>query len=110
MSDLHAIVQNLCEAFTEKLLHAIRTASLTDLLAERQSSGSGARWTRRDADDTVASMLDVLRRAPAGLRAEDLRRKLGVPPHAMLRAVRKALDAKQIRRTGARRGTRYFVV
>jgi hypothetical protein len=56
----------------------------------------------------MSRVVKALRKAKDGLRSEQLQKELGLPKPAVVRAVNRALASGAIRKTGQRRGTRYF--
>jgi hypothetical protein len=124
-------LNELASSFASIVLDAIRGASLEDLLAE--SSGSvrrapprassdvapgrparrrGGRLPRRSADDiaqVVESIVGLLRQSPKGLRAEQIRKKLGLQAKELPRPLKEALDSGRLAKSGQKRATTYFL-
>lgn len=131
------IVRDLTEVFARRVLEAIRTAPLEELVSSADRAGgrgSSTRSTRgvpaaaktttapkarrggkqRGAANGVAAALqarivDALTGVVAGLRAEVLRSTLGVSREELARPLADALSKGAIRKQGAKRGTTYFL-
>jgi hypothetical protein len=71
------------------------------------SSADGARSKQATAK-TLELVVLLLRGQPGGMRAEYLRKKLGVSKPEITRALKQGLDAKKLVRKGERRATTYF--
>ncbi len=131
-SNLKKAIEALASELAEGVLRALRGASLADL-----TDGSGAPATSRsaarpaptttpaskgrkrgkrvrrsssDLEGAVGKIVATLRAAGAkGLRAEVLRKRVGLGRRAMMRPVALALSSKRIRKTGEKRATTYFL-
>lgn len=127
-TSLRQQLDQLAASFAAGLLAAIRAASIEDLLAEsggsrRLPAAAGAsesggrarkagRLARRSASDieSVVSRIEaLLRSAPRGLRAEEIRRKLDLQPREMPRPLGEAIASGRLGKSGQRRATTYFV-
>lgn len=144
MSTLRNSLSELASKFAAGVLSAIRTASLEDILDQRNQGsgvarrgpgrpkGSGAasapravavsedggkrrgrkgRLERRSADDIgalVDKIVSLLSANPKGLRAEEIRTKLGLEAKELPRPIADALAAKKITKVGQKRATTYF--
>jgi hypothetical protein len=120
---LHSTIKDLASAFANQVLIALRAVSLDELVesasgapraaAQRSKAPVTRRKRRRrsaaDLEAAVVAIVDALKEAKSGLRAEVLREKLGLARNELPLAVRKALSEKRIRKTGAQRATTYFV-
>jgi hypothetical protein len=72
----------------------------------------GGRLGRRSANDlarVVDQIADLLSRSPKGLRAEQIRKELGLSAKEVPRPIAKALASKRITKVGQKRATTYFV-
>lgn len=71
----------------------------------------GGRLLRRSAED-IASLIDqivsTLAANPKGLRAEQIRDKLGLQSKELPRPLAEALSSRRITKTGEKRATTYF--
>jgi hypothetical protein len=88
--------------------------------AEEESAGRGrgraargrrGRLGRRSPTDIAAivdSIVSLLASSPNGLRAEEIRQKLGLDANELPRPIKDALDAKRISKQGQKRATTYF--
>jgi hypothetical protein len=115
---LRSDIQSLTETFVQNLLAAVRGATLQDLLssdsatpgAKKAPKPAGARQARRsseDIGDVVNRITEALAGAPNGLRAEDIRKKLGIESKEMVRPLAVALKEKRITKSGKKRATVY---
>jgi hypothetical protein len=71
----------------------------------------GGRLPRRSSGDiagVVASIVGLLRASPAGLRAEEIRSKLGLQAKELPRPLKEGLDTGTLSKTGQKRATTYF--
>jgi len=138
-TSLRQKLDELASAFANGVLHAIRAASLDDLLAESSVRRSGAgrpaahvpaaarpaagpsrsgaarrggRLARRSPADiatVVNRIADLLRGSAHGLRAEQIRQKLGLRPNEMPRPLKEGLASGRLGKSGQKRATTYFV-
>ena len=135
MTTLRNTISELASTFAAGVLNAIRGASLEEILAESggaprrgpgrpsASAGSGAssgggrgrggkgRLGRRSASDIagiVDSIVGLLGRKPKGLRAEEIRRELGLQAKELPRPIAEALAGRKITKQGQKRATTYF--
>jgi hypothetical protein len=72
----------------------------------------GGRLGRRSAKDlarVVEHITALLSRTPKGLRAEQIRKELGLSSKELPRPIAKALASKRITKVGQKRATTYFV-
>jgi hypothetical protein len=125
MSDLRRTIADLATSFAEGVVQAVRQATLVEVLAEtrasqRPAASASSPTTRPPArrkpgrassvgDPLIAKIVATLKPAKGGLRSEELRARVGVDRKLLFPALTRALQAKQIRKTGAKRGTMYFV-
>jgi len=129
-SSLRRKLDELASSFANDVLHAIRSASIEDLLAGQASHAHrvapvpraaapatgrrrrGGRLTRRSARDiagVVDRIIDLLKASPKGLRAEQIRQKLGFQSKELPRPLKEAVDAGRLGKSGQKRATTYFV-
>ena len=129
-SSLRSQLDELASSFANDVLHAIRSASIEDLLAGQASHAHrvapvrraaapatgrrrrGGRLTRRSARDiagVVDRIIDLLKASPKGLRAEQIRQKLGFQSKELPRPLKEAVDAGRLGKSGQKRATTYFV-
>jgi hypothetical protein len=127
-------LNDLASSFASFVLDAIRGASLEDLLAEssgrahrvpQRASADGApapparaarrrtgRLPRRSADDiaqVVENIVGLLRQSSKGLRAEQIRQKLGLEAKELPRPLKEALDSGRLAKSGQKRATTYVL-
>lgn len=130
MLTLRAALEDLAAHFAEEVLAAIRATSLEDLLgqsaAERtigpmargdtgardsQTTSSGRR--RRRSQEQIAQQLDqvvalVKKNHKNGLRAEQIRVRLGMEAKELPRILKEGLAGRKLRAKGQKRATTYF--
>jgi hypothetical protein len=132
-STLRNRLNELAKSFSAGVLDAIRGASLEELLSESSGERSTApsrvppvrsaapsagptrrrsgRLPRRSAGD-IAQALDaivgLLKDNAAGLRAEQIRQKLGLQAKELPRPLKEGLDARRLSKVGRKRATTYF--
>ena len=125
----------LASSFANGVLHAIRAASIEDLLAESGGSrrlpksvaatsgtggtggGGGARrrtgrLARRSAEDVgqiIDRIVSLVKQSSKGMRAEEIRQKLDMQAKEMPRPLKEAVDAGRLGKSGQKRATTYFV-
>ncbi|HEY8092085.1 MAG TPA: hypothetical protein VIF09_29690 [Polyangiaceae bacterium] len=137
-TSLRQRLDELASSFAHSVLAAIRGASIDDLTTEtgvtRRSAargtrssapaaapaparavggrGRGGRLARRSSGDiarVIDGIVDLLKQAPKGLRAEQIRQKLGLQSKELPRPLKEALDAGRLAKSGQKRATTYFV-
>lgn len=124
---LRTQLNELAKSFTEGVLAAIRTASIEDLLAESGGGGrrsrdeggggqpdplrKGGRLARRSHEQIVATLAKVVAAVRAtrgqGLRAEDIRKQLGLDVREVPRVLKEGLRTKKLKTKGRKRATTY---
>jgi hypothetical protein len=138
-SSLRSKLGELASSFANDVLDAIRSASIEDLVAESSSSAGrrapaaraaavhrapavrpaaaggrrrDGRLARRSAGD-IAGFIDrivnLVKASPKGLRAEQIRRGLGVQAKELPRPLKEAVDAGRLGKSGQKRATTYFL-
>jgi hypothetical protein len=137
-TSLRSRLGELAASFATSVLDAVRGASLDDLRSEafglRSRSGAAAlgrasvageageagpaprrrrgRLPRRSASqiaNVVERIVALLKQSPRGLRAEEIRDKLGLQSKELPRPLKEGLDDGRIAKSGQRRATTYFV-
>jgi hypothetical protein len=135
MSTLHQTINSLAAEFAHNLLRALRNASLEEILAETASGhsavgggrrrgrpaagavavaaggGRGRRLRRRSVGDinaVVQKIVALLKANKKGLRAEEIRVKLGLDRREIPRPLAEALSKKLVSKKGKKRATTYF--
>jgi hypothetical protein len=134
MPNLQSRLNQIAQSFASAVLEAVRGTSLQDLHA---ATGGGAvgngrrarpatsapttgavkptrssgRLPRRSPED-IAKALDqiiaLVKRKPEGLRAEQIRKELGLLPKEMPRVLKEGVSKKALRTKGQKRATTYF--
>ena len=133
-TNLHDTINALASEFAHSLLAALRGASLEEIITEtthgkrgpgrpravavavaaaapRARRGKGGRLRRRSATDiagVVTKIVALLHANPKGLRAEQIRTKLGLDSREMPRPLAEALRKKLVSKKGRKRATTYF--
>ena len=112
LSDL--IRQAALEAVEESLMGRARPARSSSAgTATRASAGGrkkrGRRGGRSKAGADPQKILSFVAKSPEGARVEEMARELGLSSESIKPTVAALLAAKQVRREGKARGTRYFV-
>jgi hypothetical protein len=133
MTTLRSQLTELARSFAESVISTIRGSSLDEVLSEkgrrraaaRAAAGDGeARTTRarpgrqkpgrlaRRSPEEIAKAVDLVaklvRSRPKGLRAEDIRKMLGLDTREMPRILKEGLAKKKLRSKGQKRATTYF--
>jgi DNA invertase Pin-like site-specific DNA recombinase len=131
MTTLRSQLTELAQSFADSVISAIRGASLQDLLSERAGQRSaraakdgedGATRTRpgrqkpgrlrRRTPEEIGKAVDLVTKLvksqPKGLRAEEIRKKLGLDVREVPRILKEGLAKKQLRSKGQKRATTYF--
>jgi hypothetical protein len=126
-SSLRSTLGALAEQFASGVLAAIREASIDELQAEsggrRAGGGSGGqpaplhrrsgRLARRSQAQIEATLAKVVAAVKAtrgkGLRAEEIRKQLGLDVREIPRVLREGLAKKKLKAKGKKRATTYFV-
>jgi hypothetical protein len=138
-SPLRSALDSLASTFTDAVLAAIRGASIDDLQAESGGwarSDRGSRRARTDggggqpaplakraapkgrlarrSDEQIAKAVDrvvaLVKKSKTGLRAEEIKRSLGLDVREMPRILKTALAKKKLKAKGQKRATTYTVV
>jgi hypothetical protein len=138
MSTLHQTINSLASEFAHNLLRALRNASLEEILSETAAGhsahgggrrrgraagvavaahvgagggGRGRRLRRRSQGDITAVVNRIhglLKTHKKGLRAEEIREKLGLDRREIPRPLAEALSKKLVTKRGKKRATTYF--
>jgi hypothetical protein len=74
-----------------------------------RASGRLARRSSDDIEQVIARIVGLLKQHPKGLRAEEIRSKLGLLSKEMPRPLKEALDGGRLGKSGQKRATTYFV-
>jgi hypothetical protein len=125
-------LSHIASSFASDVLSAIRGASLEDVLSAssggrshvnaslspRGATGArgvrsrrGGRLRRRSLGDiaqVVETIVELLKQSPAGLRAEEIRQRLGLLAKELPRPLKEALSSGKVSKTGQKRATTYF--
>jgi hypothetical protein len=122
-NSLRQQLDHLASTFVNGVLHAVRTASIEDVLAESgggrrvadvaPSRGAGrrtGRLPRRSAEDigqVIDRIVSLVKQSPKGLRAEEIRQRLDLQAKEMPRPLKEAVEAGRLSKSGQKRATTY---
>jgi hypothetical protein len=133
-STLRNRLNDLAASFSAGVLDAIRGASLEELLSEssggksraalrlpapgsapasaaaprRRRSGRLPRRSAGDISQAVEKIIGLLSGNPGGLRAEQIRQKLGIQAKELPRPLKEGLEDGRLSKVGRKRATTYF--
>ena len=133
-TSLHSTLNNLAASFADNILAVIRGASLDELVGPGGSPRSNGRLQRsptvapvaskgatrtratgrlpRRSPEEIAKTLEqvvaAVKKAPEGLRAEQIRQVLGLQAKEMPRILKEGLAKKLFKSKGQKRATTYF--
>lgn len=129
-TSLRKHLDDLASTFTLGVLHAIRSASIEDLLAEsgggrrlgaralattadvlrggRRRAGRLPRRSAADIGEVIDRIVALVKQSPKGMRAEQIRQQLDMQAKEMPRPLREAVAAGRLSRSGQKRATTYF--
>jgi hypothetical protein len=129
-STLRNRLNDLAASFSAGVLDAIRGASLEELLSEssggksraalrlpapasaaaprRRRSGRLPRRSAGDISQAVEKIIGLLTANPGGLRAEQIRQKLGIQAKELPRPLKEGLEDGRLSKVGRKRATTYF--
>ena len=139
MSHLQETIARLATEFANSVLHAIRSAPLSEIVptgavaapkagpreavrapvraAARPAAPSSAASSRRggrtsgvDIDKSLVELLALLGKSRSGAQGGELRKELHLSKGQFLRVAAAGVHSKKIRRIGERRGIKYFLV
>jgi hypothetical protein len=132
---LRSTIHDLAAAFAEQLLEAVRGASLQDILGQpgkgpaaaksrgvvngaataeaapargRKKAGRLARRSPEEIKELIGQIVELLKKNPEGLRAEEIKQKLGLQAKEMPRPLADGVASRQLKKKGEKRATTYF--
>jgi len=129
-TSLRSRLNELASTFASSVVDAIRGSSVDELLEESSDGGSrsasraparplaakgrrrGGRLPRRSEDDianVIERIVGLLRQNSGGLRAEQIREKLGLIAKELPRPLKEGLEAGRFRKSGQKRATTYSI-
>ena len=73
-----------------------------------RAAGRLARRSSDDIEQVIGRIVGLLKQHPKGLRAEEIRSKLGLLSKEMPRPLKEALDGGRLGKSGQKRATTYF--
>ncbi|HEX8793666.1 MAG TPA: hypothetical protein VF765_22135 [Polyangiaceae bacterium] len=126
-NSLRSQLDSLAQSFANGVLDAIRAASLEDLLAEsggrrrrggeggggqpdplRKDGGRLARRTQEQIEATLAKVVAAVKATRGkGLRAEEIRKSLGLDVREVPRVLKEGLKSRKLKAKGRKRATVY---
>ncbi len=127
-TSLRQQLDSLANSFATGVLHAIRSASIEDLLAEsggsrrlpralpaaaaaglgsRRRTGRLARRSSEDVGQIIDRIVALVKQSPKGMRAEEIRQKLDMQAKEMPRPLKEAVEAGRLSKSGQKRATTY---
>lgn len=62
-----------------------------------------------DLESVLARVIEILKSRPSGLRSENLTKEVGLDKRVVLKAVYLGLESDQLKKTGEKRATTYFL-
>ena len=92
-------------------VHATAAAVVTGAAAPSRRRRNGGRLPRRSAGDisqAVENIVGLLGENPGGLRAEQIRQKLGLQAKELPRPLKEGLEGGRLSKVGRKRATTYF--
>jgi len=114
---LQSKIDSLAVKFAVQVFDAIRECSLEELggvparprlrLVPSRKTGRLARRSDVAIGKVVTQIVTLVKANKSGLRAEDIRTKLGLRAKELPKPLKVALAAKQLRKTGKKRATVY---
>lgn len=109
---LQTKIDQLAVRFAVNVFDAIRSCSLEDLggvteAPARKATGRLVRRSEATIGKVVAQIVTLVKANKRGMRAEEIRSKLGLRPKEMPKPLKLALASKQLRKTGNKRATVY---
>jgi hypothetical protein len=90
---------------------AVGGGSRHEPLSTPKRRGKNGRLARRSADEIEATLNKIVllvKGQKAGMRAEEIRRKLGMEPKEMPRILKEGIATKKLTSKGQKRATTYF--
>jgi len=134
MPTLRSTLNDLAQSFAESVLAAIKGTSLEELHSER-SGARAARPAARDGEEPttrtrpgrtkpgrlprrspeeIAKAVDLVGKLvkthPKGMRAEEIRKTLGLDVREVPRILKEGLAKKKLKSKGQKRATTYYAV
>lgn len=111
---LRETLRGLADRFVTDILAALSKTLDTEIFEraapEPTTVERKPRRRRVDLASVTAQIAGALAKTTGGVRAEDLRRAVGLDKARFVRGVRKLIAERRVRKTGLRRDTRYFAV
>src|SRR4051794_14836895 len=129
MTNLKTTLEALATDFARTVIAALRTASIDEItglsaasptarrggrvvgevVVARKRGGRLGRRSTVEIGKMVEEIVNLLKKSPEGLRAEQIRASLNVQAKELPRPLADALSAGRISKAGQKRATTYFV-
>ena len=116
-STLRSSLESLVTRFVDDILSTVRSGLEEAVFGEGREDVSPrpspkrtrARRRNLDLSGEMERIVAAVRRHEGGIRAEEIRKELGLEKGIFVRAVQRLLADRQLRKTGEKRRTTYFV-
>ena len=112
-SALRETLRALADRFVNDVLAALSRTLDTEIFERAEPAPALAPRQRRRRIDLASvseQIAGALEKSSGGVRAEELRRAVGLDKATFVRGVRHLISVRRVRKTGLRRDTRYFAV
>jgi hypothetical protein len=119
-ASVEATIRERAAEFAEGLLEALRSASLSDIVGggppelpparrvRRQPHRKGVRRSDTEIDELAQEIVDLCKKHPNGVKAEEMRAVLKVENRELQRPIFLLLKKGSVKKTGQKRATLYF--
>jgi hypothetical protein len=121
-SSVEEAIRERASEFAEGLLEALRSASLSDIVgggtpelpparrapARREPRRKGVRRSDTEINDLAEEIVDLCKKHPDGVKAEEMRAVLKVENRDLQRPIFLLLKRGTVKKTGQKRATLYF--
>ncbi len=87
---------------------AVVSAAKAPKVAKAKGAGRLGRRSPDDIARTLDAIVAMLKDNPRGMRAEDIRKSMGLDSREMPRPLQEGLDSKRLHKKGEKRATTYF--
>lgn len=121
-SSVETAIRERASEFAEGLLEALRSASLSDIVGggapelpparrapvRRQPRHKGVRRSDTEINELAKEIVDLCKKHPDGVKAEEMRAVLKVENRDLQRPIFLLLKRGSVKKTGQKRATLYF--
>jgi hypothetical protein len=116
-STLSSSLESLVTKFVDDILSTVRSGLDEAVFGEGREERAPrptpkptrARRRNQDVSGEMERIVAAVGRHEGGIRAEEVRKELGIEKRIFVRAVQRLLAGRQLRKTGEKRRTTYFV-